>query len=56
MVIELDAQLDTEAATRWKQDIVSNLDSTIATSIPFLLLGNKQDKVSNKINDIHFFL
>lgn len=47
VVIELDVQLDTQAAMRWKQDIISNLDTTIAPTIPFLLLGNKQDKVSS---------
>jgi len=48
VVIELDAQLDTEAATHWKQDIISNLDTKTVPTIPFLLLGNKQDKVSSK--------
>ena len=50
VVVELGAELDTESVLRWKQDILDNIkgesvDTTKSATVPFLLVGSKQDKV-----------
>ena len=50
VVVELGAELDTESVLRWKQDILNNIkgesdDTSNSATVPFLLVGSKQDKV-----------
>ena len=51
VVAELEAELNTQSILQWKQDILDNLkdesgDTSTSITIPFLLLGSKQDKVA----------
>ena len=53
VVVELEAELNTESILRWKQDILDNIkdesgDHSMPSGIPFLLLGSKQDRVSSQ--------
>lgn len=50
VVVELEAELNTESVLRWKQDIMESIDdksddANTSSTVPFLLLGSKQDKV-----------
>lgn len=54
VVVELEAELNTESILRWKQDILDNIkdeldDTSTPTTIPFLLVGSKQDKLPKEI-------
>lgn len=53
VVVELGTELNTESVLRWKQDIVDNMkddsdndNAATPITVPFLLLGSKQDKAS----------
>ena len=51
VVAELEAELNTESILQWKQDILDNIkdesgNASTTITVPFLLLGSKQDKVS----------
>ena len=58
VVAELEAELNTQSILQWKQDILDNIkdesdDPSTAITIPFLLLGSKQDKVSILLLRVH---
>ena len=53
--MELEAELNTESILRWKQDILDNIKDNLESdnvnaatpvTVPFLLVGSKQDKAS----------
>ena len=53
VVVELGTELNTESVLRWKQDIMDNMkddsdndNAATPITVPFMLLGSKQDKAS----------